>query len=409
MGASRLRQAQVSTLGAVFLALLLSLCSQPSKAQEISGLQKDVIHGGYALSKNGKISVSRNLEKTFIPASTIKLITSLAALKVLGPDYRFTTRLFFDTEQNLYIQGSGDPFLVSEKVTSIAKLVAEQGITEIRNLILDDSDFAPEGDIVDGSANSQNPYDANCSALGVNFNTLPLRVIHNSKVSSPEPQTPYLPLMGRIGKGLQNGHHRVNISAFPDQGSLSNTLRYCGELFQVTLRQQGVKMTGEIKQGKIPPETLPLLQYVAPETVSDLVRSCLLSSSNFMANQLYLAIGSARYGVPATWKKSQMTVNAFIRDHLHLRENQVTMVEGSGLSSKNRISPEAMIKVLESFKPYASLIPLKYGVRMKSGTLTDVYCYAGYFNSGQTLNPFVILLNQKANRRDQVLTALYHL
>lgn len=403
-----LHQRQISSGGAVLLTLFLFLLSHSIEARELSGLQKDVIHGGYALSQNGKISVSKDLDKTFIPASTIKLITTLAALEILGPDYRFTTRIFLDREQNLYIQGSGDPFLVSEKVTSIARLIADRGITKIQNLILDDSNFALEGG-VDGSVNSQNPYDANCSALGVNFNTLPLNVINSAKIISSEPQTPYLPLMGRIGKNLKNGQHRVNINAFPDQGTLSNTLRYCGELFLATLQQQGVQITGEIKQGKIPSDIPPLVHYIARETVSDLVRSCLLSSSNFMANQLYLAIGIAKYGVPATWEKSQRTVNAFIRERLHLQGTQVTMVEGSGLSQKNRISPEAMIQVLETFKPYASLLPRKYGIRMKSGTLTGVYCYAGYFKKGSTLNPFVILLNQKANRRDQVLKTLYRL
>jgi serine-type D-Ala-D-Ala carboxypeptidase/endopeptidase (penicillin-binding protein 4) len=408
MGSNRLPQVKISTLQAVVLAFLFVFLSHPSQSQELASLHQHVIHGGYALSKNGKIVVSKNLKKTFIPASAIKLITSLAALEILGPNYHFTTQLFFDTERNLYILGSGDPFLISEKVTSIAKLVAEQGINEIRDIILDDSAFALEGD-ADGSANSQNPYDANCSALVVNFNTLPLNVIHNSEIRSSEPQTPYLPLMGRIGKALNEGQYRVNVNAFPDQGVLSNTLRYCGELFQTTLRQQGIKMTGEIKQGKVPSETTPLLHYVAPETVSDLVRSCLLFSNNFMANQLYLALGRARYGFPATWEKSQLTINAFIHKQLHLQPTQVTMVEGSGLSPKNRISPEAMIQVLETFKPYASLLPQKYGIPMKSGTLNDVYCYAGYFKSGQSLNPFVILLNQKSNHRDHVLNILYRL
>ena len=408
MGGNRLLRGDFFRPGALFLTLLFGLLSHPVQGNELSELQKDVIHGGYALSKNGKISISRELTKTFIPASTIKLITGLAALEILGPEYRFTTRIFLDPEQNLYILGAGDPFLISEKITSIAKLIAEQGITEIQDIVLDDSNFALEGK-ADGSTTSTNPYDADNSALGVNFNSLPLQVVHNAKIRSPEAQTPYLPLMGRIGKSLQTGRHRVNISAFPDQGTLPNTLRYCGELFQATLGQLGIKATGEIRQGKIPPATEPLLEYHGPETVADIVRSCLLFSNNFIANQLYLVLGMVQYGTPATWEKSRLTVDAFIRDQLHLPETQVSMVEGSGLSLKNRISPEAMIQVLEKFKPYATLLPQKQGIRMKSGTLTDVYCYAGYFKKGPALNPFVILLNQKMNSRDRVLNILYRL
>ncbi len=401
---------QTSVPGVIGLFLFFTLLPHPSQAGELATLQKYIQNGGYALSKDGKVVVSKNLQKNFIPASTIKLITCLAALELLGPDYRFTTRLFLDKEGNLYISGSGDPFLVSEKVTAIARKVAEQGITEIRNIILDDSSFALENP-TDGSGNSPNPYDAQPSALGVNFNTLPLHVVHKAKVRSFEAQTPYLPLMGKIGETLQSGRHRVNTNAFPDQGTLSNTLNYCGQLFQVTLEQHGIRMRGRIRQGEVPEESSLILHYVAQETVADLVRSCLRSSSNFMANQLYLAIGMSQYGIPATWEKSQRAVNDFIHNHLRLQADQVTMVEGSGLSRKNRISPEGLIQVLEKFKPHAPLLPTKYGVLLKSGTLNDadVYCYAGYFRRGENLNPFVILLNQKTNGRDRVLQTLFSL
>ena len=394
--------------GAAFFILSFLLLPPVVQARELPEVQKYIKNGGYALSKKGRTVFSQNLEKNYIPASTIKLITSLAALEILGPDYRFSTRLYLDKEKNLYIQGSGDPFLVSEKVTIIAQIIAGQGISEIEDIILDDSAFALETGTA-GSENSKNPYDAQCAALGVNFNSLPLRVVRQVKVQSAEPQTPYLPLMGQIGKGLATGNHRVNINAFPDSGSLSNSLLYTGQLFQSLLEQHGIKVTGEIKNGHVAPDTALLLNYVAEETVTDLVRSCLQSSNNFMANQLYLAIGATVYGLPAKWEKSRKAMNTFIHNTLKLDDKQIVMVEGAGLSPQNRISPEAMILVLEKFKPYLSLIPIKHGVRMKSGTLrkTGVFCYAGYFMKGKDVDPFVILLNQKQNRRDKILKRLY--
>jgi len=128
-----------------------------------------------------------------------------------------------------------------------------------------------------------------------------------------------------------------------------------------------------------------------------------------MANQLYLALGVKRYGFPATWEKSRLVMADFIADDLQLTPNQITMVEGSGLSSKNRISPEALLLILERFRSHALLIPIKYGTRMKSGTLnkSGVFCYAGYIPNGRSSRSFVILLNQKRNRRDQILKILY--
>ncbi len=402
-----LRKSTTFFFGAVFLFVLLSAINLAS-AREIPAIQKHIQNGGYALAKNGKILYASELKTPFIPASTIKLVTSLAALKILGPDFRFHTKLFIDKERNLIIQGFGDPFLVSEKITRITQRIAELGISEIQNIILDDHAFALDS-ATDGSTGSKNPYDVHNSALAVNFNTLPLHVYRRAKIESPEVQTPYLPLMGQIGANLPSGYHRVNIDAFLRQGELSNSLRYCGELFQALLEKHGVQVRGTIKHGKRTEDSQLLLDFTASETVEELIESCLLSSNNFMANQLYLALGITRFGFPATWQKSRLVMADFIADDLQLSPDQITMVEGSGLSKRNQITPGALLVVLEHFRSHASLIPLKYGTRMKSGTLnkSGVFCYAGYIPNGKNSSAFVILLNQKRNSRDQILKILY--
>ncbi len=394
-----------------FLCLLLSvILPNTSCSKELQSINKHIIKGGYALRKNGNTVFSKNLTRSFIPASTIKLVTSLAALEILGPDYRFTTDIFFNyTTRDIYIKGSGDPYLVSEKVAKIARIIAQKNITDIRNIVLDDSSFALEETTTNGSEGSTNPYDANCSALAVNFNSLPLKTYKNAKVKSVESQTPYLPLMGQIAKHLASGYHRVNVDAFPEKSLLSNSLLYSGQLFKELLIQQGIKITGDILQDSIPVNAKLLHQYIAEENLLELVQKCLLSSNNFMANQIFLTIGAVEYGFPATWKKSQKTIKNFIKISLGLTDKQLVMIEGSGLSKENKLSPEAMIRVLENFEPYSALIPIKYGTRMKSGTLrkTGVFCYAGYITKGNTKDPFVILLNQKQNYRDAILRILY--
>jgi len=399
-----------SVSGAVFCFFLFFLLTSTCHSQEIPGINKYITKGGYALSKNGKTAFSKNLKNLYIPASTIKLITSLAALEILGPDYHFSTRIFFDkTSKTLYIKGSGDPYLISENVHKITKEIASKGIVEIADIVLDDSAFALEHRQTNGSDSSKNPYDANCSALAVNFNSLPLNVLKRAKVKSPETQTPYLKIMGQIGKELTSGYHRVNIDAFPQNGNISNGLLYCGQLFKTLFRENGITVTGTIRQNNTPPDTPLVYHYQADENVRDLIQSCLLSSSNFMANQLYLALGVKKYGVPATWEKSRRAMNDFIHNSLELADNQIIMVEGSGLSMNNLVSPDAMILVLEKFKPFASLIPIKDGVRMKSGTLrkSGVFCYAGYIAKEKFMSPFVIFLNQKKNGRNKILKILY--
>ncbi len=403
-----LRKTAFHIFGAVFLFACLTCFPSFSYSREIPGIHKQIKNGGYALAKGGRILYSENLNTPFIPASTIKLVTSLAALKILGPKFSFHTKLFIDDAQNLFIQGFGDPFLVSEKVAYLTRLVAESGLTEINNIILDDFSFKLDSP-PDGSSGSRNSYDVSNSALAVNFNSLPLFIYRDAKIMSAEPQTPLIPLSGQIGSQLTTGYHRVNVDAFPQQGALSNSLRYTGELFQSLLTVQGIKIHGTISRGQVSNKAKPLIDFKACETVSELIESCLLSSNNFMANQLYLALGAKRFGFPATWQKSRRVMNDFIVQELGLSSEQLTMIEGSGISSKNRITPKALITVLEYFRPYTSLIPVKYGTRMKSGTLrkTGVFCYAGYIPDGKTSRSFVILLNQKQNYRDQILKTLY--
>ena len=85
-------------------------------------------NGGYAVKKDGKIIAAHNLHQMFVPASIVKIATSLAALHILGPQFRFETYFFMDMNQNLYIKGFGDPFLISEEIELIVRELKKQGV-----------------------------------------------------------------------------------------------------------------------------------------------------------------------------------------------------------------------------------------------------------------------------------------
>jgi D-alanyl-D-alanine carboxypeptidase/D-alanyl-D-alanine-endopeptidase (penicillin-binding protein 4) len=136
-----------------------------------------------------------------------------------------------------------------------------------------------------------------------------------------------------------------------------------------------------------------------------MIRQCLKYSNNFIANQLFLACGANRFGAPATWDKGRAALRSYIKEELKLSETELVMIEGSGLSRQNRITPRAMITALQKFAPHKELLPVKNGIPLKTGTLTGVYCYAGYLPQQQDA-PFVILLNQTQNNRDELLQVL---
>jgi len=82
------------------------------------------------------------------------------------------------------------------------------------------------------------------------------------------------------------------------------------------------------------------------------------------------------------------------------------MLEGSGLSREQRTTAAGMMHILDVFKPYAELLPETNGVLRKSGTLTGVFNFAGYIRGPDGLYPFVILTNQTANKRAEILRIL---
>jgi len=363
-------------------------------------LENLVENGGLIVTRNGAIIYEQNGESQFMPASVQKIGTALAAIHILGKDYRFTTRFYLSGDGDLYIRGLGDPLLVSEEMAQIVAALRGRGLSAIRNIVVDDSGCRLENG-TDGAGNTLNPYDAQNSCLAVNFNTINLSKGADGSVRSGEEQTPTLPLMRELAQGLPPGTHRINATATGNQ-----SLRYVGELFAAMCKKQGVTVRGEIIPGPVPEEFKPVYEHTSSKTLDEVLTGLLKYSNNFIANQLFLAIGAKEYGWPATWDKGQRAMTAFYRNELGLSEKDIVVREGSGLSRQNRVTPRAMLTILEAFKPHAALLPSENNCLRKSGTMTGVYGYAGYFTGERGLDSFVLLLNQPKNNRDQVLELL---
>jgi D-alanyl-D-alanine carboxypeptidase/D-alanyl-D-alanine-endopeptidase (penicillin-binding protein 4) len=159
----------------------------------------------------------------------------------------------------------------------------------------------------------------------------------------------------------------------------------------------------------VPAGLAPITRHLSSPTLTEAVRAMLEYSNNFIANQLFLTCGAKRFGSPATWDKGREAMTPFLQERVGLDSGSYTVEEGSGLSRKNRVTPQAMLAILHAFRPYAALMPMRDGVMVKTGTLRGVYTYAGYFQSPQGLDPFVLMLNQPENSRDRLLHHLEEL
>jgi len=196
----------------------------------------------------GRILFTKNADKKLIPASTLKILTSLVAIHYLGPDYRFTTEFYLDNDSNLKIKGYGDPLLTSEILEEISKALGSRLDAEhkkIKNIVLDDSYFK-QPIIIPGITSSSQPYDAPNGALCANFNTVYFRRLENGKYVSAEEQTPLLPFALRKVKKSNLNRGRIVCSHIKNENTL-----YLGHLLKYFLEKEGVESNGDISLGRV--------------------------------------------------------------------------------------------------------------------------------------------------------------
>ncbi|MFN2358853.1 MAG: D-alanyl-D-alanine carboxypeptidase/D-alanyl-D-alanine-endopeptidase, partial [Desulfotignum sp.] len=353
----------------------------------------------------GHVLLSQNMDTPMVPASTLKILTSLAALTHFGPDFRFTTLAAHDPDTHtLYVKGHGDPLFVSEAILEFCRQVVEKtGITQIAKIVVDQSFFAADIHIP-GTGRSLNPYDATTGALCANFNTIHFTRDNAAQTYvSAEPQTPLLDIFTEtIQKtGLQKGRILLDKQVRP---------LYPGLLMAHFFNTLGVAVTGPVEQGPFlgqqdqkndAPQNpdadadadaakMDILTITSPYCLEQVVQKLLKHSNNFMANQVMLALGADRFGPPATLDKGAQVLQQFAAQHLGWEK--IRLVEGSGLSRKNRVTPAQMGKLLQAFMPHHSLLARTPTQYYKTGTLSGIRTRAGYFlGTDNRLYPFVIL------------------
>lgn len=370
----------------LFSVTLLFISHQLIAAGPLDTLNKLSSSSLLLVDENMQVLHSRNPQHPYIPASTIKILTSLIALEHWGSDYRFKTDFYYDNETNsLWVKGYGDPYLVSEEIDIIVKKIKLHGISELDGISVDNSYFSKSISI-DGQGNSLNPYDASLGATAANFNTINVRVYVDA-VSSSETQTPLTPLANKLAKGLDIGTHRINL------GNAEYGSRYFAELLKAKLNLSKIPTDAFFQSGNIPDTAVLLFTHENSKTLEYVISSMLEFSNNFIANQLFLALGAEVYNAPADTDKSQAVVNEYINNNFNWADHII--IEGAGLSRNNRMSAQHLIDVLSRFKNYRRLMPTQSNnIFAKTGTLNNVSTYAGYISRSDDWVPFAIMINQ---------------
>ena len=359
---------------------------------------------------HGKTIYAKNPDKPLIPASTLKILTSLAAMKALGPNFHFQTWAYYDKKTfDLYLKGFGDPLFISEEIIKFAHQISDHLFKQVsngrissaavRNIIVDQTYFTPQITIP-GAGSSTNPYDATNGSMCANFNTIFLKWDNRSRqFISAEKQTPFPDILAQqITPGSKN----------TDRILLSYDLRqiYPGILMHYFLNKSGVKITGTVQEGLFSESDKERIVYTSVFSLTDIVKKLLTFSNNFIANQLMLTMGARAFGPPATLEKGLDVLNKFAEETLGL--TGVTIVEGSGLSRRNHMTPAQMRDMLIAFMPWYELLRRDGNEFYKTGTLSDVRSRAGFIRGKDNrLYPFVIMLNKTSTGYEAIRRMLH--
>ena len=348
-----------------------------------------------------------NAGKAYVPASILKIVTSGVALEFLGPEYRFKTDFLLTKYHDLWVVGYGDPYLVSEEIIKIVQALKDRGLSQVRNIYLDNSYF--EKDIIlDGNTKTHSAYDAYNLAFGVNFNTVFFQKNKQGKVSKACPYTPLTPMTLEVAERYKGrGTYRVNLYESPQRAALNS-----GQVLQAHLEEAGIEVSGAIITDQVAPLRRKVFyRHESSKPLKQVLQELMKYSNNFMTNQIFLALGAHIYGAPGTLEKSQKVMGAYFQRY---SVDPIVMLDGSGLSRLTTLTARQMAAILAVVEPDRHLFTSRDDgeVYYKTGTLSDVKTLAGYIeqpNAPDRPLSFVILLNGASytgQSREKILTIL---
>lgn len=316
-----------------------------------------------------------NASRPMNPASVMKLVTTYAALDLLGPAHTWKTSAYVDAEPvdgklpgNLYIKGSGDPKFALEHFWALLRQLRVRGISHIAgDVVLDRTAFEVPPANGDFDDKPMRPYNVGPDALLVNFRALRFVLMPAADRVRLLVETPSdgLPVDNRLqlarGDCRDDWKDRIAVRVLPETGGLEFSGSYadrCGEkvlnlsplpadaqvgsLFAALWKEMGGTLGGRLRAGAVPAGARLAAEQESP-ALADLVRDINKFSNNVMARQLFLALGNGDGA--ATPERAKQRVHAWIEQR-KLAFRELELENGSGLSRTERISADSLNRLL---------------------------------------------------------------
>jgi serine-type D-Ala-D-Ala carboxypeptidase/endopeptidase (penicillin-binding protein 4) len=390
------------------------------------------------------------------PASTMKLVTTYAALELLGPAYRWKTEAYLDGTQ-LVLRGYGDPKLNYESFWMLLRNLRGRGLREIPgDIVLDRSFFGPvqynpfDSDVF-------RPYNVAPDALLVNFKSLRFTFVpeaDNAVRVFAEPALPGLEIVnslklgaGSCPDGTRAFREQIQASfqSRPPRASFVGTYPLsCGErdlnvalhepqeyvaaMIRQLWSEMGGTWSGTLREGAASPSAR-LLYVHESEPLAEIVRDINKFSNNVMSRQLFLTLGAELGGPPARTEEAARVIKEWVAAK-KIAAPELVLENGSGLSRIERITAQHMAALLVAawrspvMPEFVSSLPIvaadgtmKKRLRgeriagnahIKTGLLSDARAIAGYvLDRGGRRHVVVMIVNHpNAPQADAAMDAL---
>ncbi|HYF97572.1 MAG TPA: D-alanyl-D-alanine carboxypeptidase/D-alanyl-D-alanine-endopeptidase [Coxiellaceae bacterium] len=474
-------------LSPIFISLIFSITAAYSSAtftssisaQEKQGIQNFVESAlrsrSHAITKvgimvrsldNGEIIYQRNANQLMIPASVQKLLTAIAGLAYLGPNFTFNTSLLTDgsvhngiLDGNLVVKFSGDPSLKAADVSNLFRQLAAQGVRQIQgSVFIDNGDYNPSPYGAGWVQKDFNYYyAAPLNAIIINENTFNLILkpsqpnrqaiitsnlpplaanFHNSLITTTGPRRA---CSVAIHSDQYNNYHISGclVKKWGIQTSLlaiKDPNNYAKALVRQSLAQNHIRFNGIIKMHHDMAAQKSLVVHQSAPLKTLIIRM-LKKSDNMFANTLLKKIGQVYFRTTGTWENGAQAVKDIINQKAHINLKDSIILDGAGLSHFNLLTPNQLSALLDyayhdrNIAPYLiSALPLSgvdgtlkhrmphFQVRGKTGTLQSVSSLAGYLVTSKKHHlSFVIMVNGYKGRcypythfQDQICQYLAH-
>ncbi|MEQ9619142.1 MAG: D-alanyl-D-alanine carboxypeptidase/D-alanyl-D-alanine-endopeptidase [Deltaproteobacteria bacterium] len=380
---------------------------------------------------SGETIFKHNAQNLFIPASNEKIITSVAALSLLKRDYRFKTDFYSGggisdgvLHGGLYVKGYGDPTLAGPHLGYIVYQLKKRGVKEVKDgITVDDSFFGNVRRAQGWKAEwADDFYSPPISALSFNYNIIEIKVYSSKTGQKPavkiEPPGSGISVVnnsvtstkkGALTTSWQNDRTIVLGGRIRPKATVilkipvKNPALLTGNVLKNAIEEAGIKVSGPVVAGGVPRwATVFYTHYSDP--LSSIITEYNKNSVNIIGENLIKALGAEFKGAPGTWENGSLVISQFLNE-IGIKDG-FRIVDGSGLSLMNRVSPETLTDVL-SYAYRTRLISTDFidslpiagvdGTLKKRFRQSDVQgrviAKTGYLNNVRALSGYVFTKN----------------